>query len=491
MPNIDDFFWITVVYVAVLLLSIFLTYFFVRTQAKTKLIALEEKERATQNQWKIFETETENKLNELKQQLEQTRKDKNSLALDLSAKETHLDNSEQRIFEYKEIEKSLNQKIENQQDLFQKQSVELNVAQTDIKNLKEKLNEEKKHIEEINQKFQKEFENLANKILDEKSEKFTNQNKENILTLLNPLQEKIKGFEKRVEDTHKESLKDGAMLRQQILGLKELNQQMSKEANNLTRALKGDSKAQGNWGEMILRTVLEKSGLQKDVEYFEQQTFTDSNGRRVQPDVIIHMPYDKRMIVDAKVSLTAYEAYVNEVDEDEKKKLASQHLLSIKRHIEQLGQKNYHQIYEMESPDFVLLFIPIEAAFAVASQSDNNLYQSAFERNIILVTPTTLLAVLKTIDSMWNNEKQKTNYLEITKQAVSLYDTFVNLTEELLKVERQMGTVQKSFDSAMIKLTGRGNIIRRIEKLRKLGVKANKQIDQELLRKSELDYDDE
>ncbi len=368
-------------------------------------------------------------------------------------------------------------------------TVELTRRNADFDNLKQRNEEQKAEVEKLQERFQKEFENLANKILDEKSSKFTTQNKENIDAILKPLQEKIQHFEKRVEETNKEDINRTADLRQQIIGLKELNEQMSKETTNLTKALKGDTKMQGNWGELVLERVLERSGLKKDSEYFVQQSFTNDDGRRVMPDVIIHLPGNKKLVVDAKVPLVAYERYINETEEMEKPGHLKNHLISIRKRVSELGEKNYHQLYEMESPDFVLLFIPIESAFAIASMEYPALYSDAFEKNIIIVTPTTLLAVLKTIDSMWQNEKQKENAIEIATQAGRLYDSFVNLTDELIKVGNQIGTVQKSYESAMVKLTGKGNLITRVENLKKLGAKASKQQNEKLLKRSSEDED--
>jgi DNA recombination protein RmuC len=362
---------------------------------------------------------------------------------------------------------------------------ELTRTQTEFENLFEKNQEQKAEVEKLQEKFTKEFENLANKILDEKSNKFTLQNKENIDAILKPLQDKIQNFEKRVEETNKEDITRTADLRRQILGLKELNEQMSKETTNLTKALKGDTKMQGNWGEMILERVLERSGLKKDSEYFVQQSFTNDDGRRVMPDVVIHLPGDKKLVVDSKVSLVAYERYVNETDDSERPIHLKNHLLSVRKRVNELGEKNYHQLYEMESPDFVLLFIPIESAFAIASMEYPALYSDAFEKNIIIVTPTTLLAVMKTIDSMWQNERQKANAIEIATQAGRLYDSFVNLTDELVKVGNQIGTVQKSYESAMVKLTGKGNLIKRVENLKTLGAKASKEQNEKLLKRAD------
>lgn len=362
---------------------------------------------------------------------------------------------------------------------------------SEFENLENRNREQKAEVEKLQEKFTKEFENLANKILDEKSTKFSKQNKESLEIILNPLQEKIKNFEKRVEDTHKESIDRHAMLRQQIIGLKELNEQMSKEATNLTKALKGDSKIQGNWGELVLERVLEKSGLEKDREYFVQNSFTTDEGRRVLPDVVLHLPDNKKMIIDSKVSLVAYERFVNEEDEDQRARFLKEHVSSLKKHIEQLSGKNYHTLYEIESPDFVLLFVPIEPAFAVAINRDNNIYNWAFEKNIVIVTPSTLLATLRTVDSMWTNEKQQQNAIEIATQAGRLYDQFVNLTEDLIKVGNQLNTVKGSYDSTMVKLTGKGNLISKVERLKKLGSKASKQVNEKLLKKAEENFDNQ
>ncbi|PWG04436.1 DNA recombination protein RmuC [Polaribacter aquimarinus] len=354
--------------------------------------------------------------------------------------------------------------------------------ESELKNLQQKLDDNKSEVEKLQDKFSKEFENLANKILEEKSTKFTEQNKENLKTILNPLQEKIKVFEEKVDKTHKESIDYHAALRQQILGLKELNQQMSKETINLTKALKGDNKMQGNWGELVLERVLEKSGLEKDREYFVQQSFTNDEGKRVMPDVVIHLPDNKKMIVDSKVSLVAYEQLVNEDDETLREQFLKDHVSSLKRHVEQLSEKKYEDIYKIESPDFVLLFVPIEPAFAIALNADNHLYNKAFEKNIVIVTPSTLLATLRTIDSMWNNEKQQRNAIEIARQAGALYDKFDGLLKDLVGIGKRIDDSKKEYSNAMNKLfDGRGNLINSVEKLKKMGAKAKKSIPENII----------
>ena len=367
--------------------------------------------------------------------------------------------------------------------------IQLTKKEADFENLKQKNLEYKEEVEQLQEKFTKDFQILANKILEEKSEKFTLQNKENIKNILNPLQEKIQHFEKRVEDSNKESITRHSALQEQLKNLRELNQQITKEASNLTKALKGDTKMQGNWGELVLERVLEKSGLEKGSEYTVQNSFTTEDGKRVLPDVIINLPDNKKMIVDSKVSLIAYERFVNEEDELLKPGLLKEHVNSIKKHVDQLSAKNYHDLYKIESPDFVLLFIPMEPAFAIASQEEPQLYNTAFEKNIVIVTPSTLLATLRTIDSMWQNDKQHKNALDIAIQAGRLYDQFKNLLDDLEKVGKQLQTVQNTYSSSMTKLTGRGNLLTRIEKLKKLGAKASKQIDQKWLNRA--NHDDE
>jgi DNA recombination protein RmuC len=400
---------------------------------------------------------------------------------------------EERINQLRDQEEKLIERFQmtiEERELIRKEkdflNSELVMRNAQNENLEKKLREQREELEKIQEKFTIEFENLANKILETKSEKFTKQNKDNLDIILKPLQDKIEKFEKRVEDTHKESIDRHAMLRQQIIGLKELNEQMSKEATNLTKALKGDSKLQGNWGELVLERVLEKSGLEKDREYFVQSSFATDEGGRVMPDVVLNLPDNKKMIVDSKVSLTAYERFVNEEDNDQKARYLKEHITSLKKHIEQLSNKNYQDIYKIESPDFVLLFVPIEPAFAVAINQDNSLYNWAFEKNIVIVTPTTLLATLRTIDSMWTNEKQQQNALEIATQAGRLYDSFVRLSEDLLKVGEQMDRAKGTYSDAMKKLSeGQGNLINRVEKLKQLGAKTSKQQNEKLLKRAE------
>lgn len=385
-----------------------------------------------------------------------------------------------------ELSNAEKENIRNEKDSL---AIQLSKKEVDFENLWERNKEQKEEVEKLQEKFTKEFENLANKILEEKSNKFTEQNKENIKNILTPLQDKIQLFEKKVEDTHKESIDYHAALRQQIIGLSEMNIQMSKETLNLTRALKGDSKMQGNWGELVLERVLEKSGLEKGREYEVQQSYTTEEGNRVFPDVVINLPDGKKMIVDSKVSLVAYERYINE-DDDEvaKMRYLKEHVNSIKLHVEQLGNKNYHDLYQIESPDFVLLFIPMEPAFAIALNEDTTLYNRAFEKNIVIVTPSTLLATLRTIDSMWTNQKQQENAYEIARQAGALYDKFEGFVADLIKIGKKIEESKTEYQGAMNKLVeGKGNLITSVEKLKKMGAKAKKALPESILRRAETD----
>ena len=400
---------------------------------------------------------------------------------------------EQSQLEKTALEKQLQQTVQEKESIRNEKeaiNIQLTKKEVDFENLWERNKEQKEEVEKLQEKFTKEFENLANKILDEKSNKFTEQNKENMKNILSPLQDKIQLFEKKVEDTHKESIDYHAALRQQILGLREMNLQMSKETLNLTKALKGDSKMQGNWGELILERVLEKSGLEKDREYFVQQSHVNQEGQRVFPDVVINLPDGKKMVVDSKVSLTAYEKHINEEDESLKNGYLKEHVNSIKRHVEQLGDKNYQDLYQIESPDFVLLFIPMEPAFALALNEDTTLYNKAFEKNIVIVTPSTLLATLRTIDSMWTNQKQQENAFEIARQAGALYDKFEGFVADLIKVGKKIDESKMEYQGAMNKLVdGKGNLITSVEKLKKMGAKAKKALPDNILNRANVDQE--
>ncbi len=365
-------------------------------------------------------------------------------------------------------------------------NLELTKRTSELQNLEQKLQEQKAEVEKLQEKFTKEFENLANKILEEKSEKFTRQNKENLDLLLNPLQKKIESFEKKVETSQKESIGMHSALKQQLEGLKDLNQQMSKEAINLANALKGDSKAQGDWGEVQLEIILEKAGLHNGVHYTTQGGYRDEDGNLKKPDCIINLPDNKHLIVDSKVSLTAYEGYYSAEDDEIRDNNLKKHIASIRKHIKELGEKRYTDLYGINAPDYVLMFVPIEAALLLALNENNKLYLEAFDKNVVLVSTSTLLATLSTVSSIWKQEDQKKNVMEIARQAGALYDKFEGLIKDLTGVGKKLDDAKKDYSAAMNKLIdGRGNLISSVEKIKKLGVKTKKSLPEAILKRAE------
>jgi len=364
-------------------------------------------------------------------------------------------------------------------------NIELTKKEALVDNLRTKLEDQRADIEKLQEKFSKDFEILASKILEDKSKKFTARNKENIEQILNPLQEKIRSFEKKVEDTNKESIDRQSALREQIFSLSKLNERLSTDAINLTKALKGDSKKQGDWGEFQLEILLEKVGLQKDIHYSTQGGFRDEDENLKKPDFIVNLPENRHLIIDSKVSLTAYEKYFNANDKLEESNALKSHISSIRKHFKELGMKKYNDLYSINSPDYVMMFVPIEPALMIALQEENNLYLDALDKNVVLVSTSTLLATLTTVASIWKQEDQKRNVIEIAKQAGALYDKFEGLIQDLLKIGNQINASQTSYKAAMNKLTeGKGNLVRRVEKLKVLGAKTQKSLPEKILEKA-------
>jgi DNA recombination protein RmuC len=359
-------------------------------------------------------------------------------------------------------------------------------AEEIFKSQEEKYNTLKSELETVHKKYTTEFENIANKILDEKSKKFTDQNKTNLDIILNPLKEKIKDFEEKVEKAYKTESDERITLKAEIKNLIDLNKQVSEEANNLARALKGENKTQGNWGELILEKVLERSGLVKDQEYKLQFSTSNEEGKRIQPDAIIMLPDNKHIIVDAKVSLVAYEAFVSATDDDLKIAFVKEHIVSVRNHIKQLSEKNYSTSPDLNTPDFVLLFVPIESSFSVAVQADQELFNFAWDRKIVIVSPSTLLATLRTIASVWKQERQTKNAIEIAKQSGALYDKFVGFIEDMDKIGKSIDTSRIAYDNAINKLhKGSGNLVKRAQDIEKLGAKTSKQISTKFIENDE------
>ena len=389
--------------------------------------------------------------------------------------QTKLEGVQQQLNEAKEaLFLATNQNLQLGQDFARLETVN--------QHLTEKLNEQKQAVETMQEKLTVQFKNLANDLLEEKSKKFTDQNKVNLEGILKPLGERIQAFEKQVVQTNKESLERNVALRTEVKKLSELNTQITKEAENLAKAIKGDTKTQGNWGEFILERILEKSGLTKDREYRVQASFVTEEGKRYQPDVIVQLPDDKHIIIDAKVSLVSYEQFFNTEQASERALALKKHIQSIRKHIKELSEKNYHSEYGLKGLDFVLMFIPIEPAFSLAVQHDLDIFNEAYEKNIVLVSPTTLMATLRTIANIWKHEYQNHNALAIAQQGGALYDKFVGFVEDLKHLGRQMDVAQKAYQEAMKKLyEGKGNLVRRAHNIKALGARTSKALDQNLV----------
>ncbi len=369
-------------------------------------------------------------------------------------------------------------RLEEEKKSFIARQAELNTRlEEQQRHNREKLAE----LEKAREQLKTEFENLANRILEEKSRQFTELNKTRLDELLQPVSIQLKDFRERIDEIHSTEQKERGSLRQQLQQLQELNQRLNVEAHNLTLALKGDKKRQGTWGEIVLETVLERSGLRKGVEYQVQGSFRDSEGKLLRPDVIVHLPEGKDIIIDSKVSLNAYQDYVA-ADHDSEAELAlKRHLTAVRHHIDDLGSKNYEDLEGVNSLDFVLMFLPIEPAFSAAFQADPELFSKAFERRIIVVTPTTLLATLRTIENMWRFERQQENVRHIVNRATKLYDKLRGFLEDFEKIGQQLHSVQNSYDKARKKLQeGRGNLVQQAQAFVELGVKVKKQLPESL-----------
>ncbi|MBL4821530.1 MAG: DNA recombination protein RmuC, partial [Gammaproteobacteria bacterium] len=364
--------------------------------------------------------------------------------------------------------------------------------QGDLSNEQRQFEEKLALLENAREQMNLQFKELANEILEDKSKKFTATNQENISQILKPLQEKIQHFEKRVEETYDRESKERFSLGQEIKRLQELNSRISEDAVNLTNALKGDNKAQGTWGEMILESILEKSGLVRGREYETQVSLKAVDGSRSQPDVVVHLPESRDIIIDAKVSLKAYEAYCNEDQPDQKTEYLKQHVQSMRNHIKLLSSKEYQNLMGVNSLDFVFLFMPIEASFSIAEQQDANLAHNAYEKNIIIIGPSTLFTTLRIVQNLWRQAQQNQNALEIASKAGALYDKFVGFVDDLEEVGGKIDATRKSYERAHNKLiSGRGNLIGRVEKIKQLGAKTSKKHSDEVLQAADLEMQPE
>ena len=362
------------------------------------------------------------------------------------------------------------------------QSQQLARAEADFGNLQEKLEFQKVEMEKLQQKLTTEFENIATKILKQNTEEFSATNQKSITELLSPLKEKIQVFEKKVEDTYEKGLKDQTDLKAELKKLHDLNLKISDDANNLTKALKGDVKKQGNWGEVILERILERSGLTEGREYRKQESVLSENGQRFQPDVVIYLPDQKHLVVDSKVSLVAYERLVNADNEKDRIIFVKEHLQSVRSHIKNLSEKHYQHSPNFNSPDFVLLFVPIESSFSIAVQEDQDLFSYAWDNKVVIVSPSTLLATMRTIASIWQQENQTRNAMEIARQSGALYDKFVAFIEDMESIGKSLESTRRTYDQATSKLyMGNGNLVKRAENIKKLGAKTTKELPPEKL----------
>ena len=382
----------------------------------------------------------------------------------------------------------LNRQLKDERGKVISLSSDHSALKANYKNLQERIQEQKEEVANLQTRFAAEFKNLANEIFEEKSKKFTDQNKTNLDHLLKPLGEKLTEFERKVEQTNKDSLERSTALREQIISLRELNQRMTRETENLTKALKGDNKVQGNWGEIVLERILEKSGLERDREYFIQESHSTEEGRRLRPDVIIRLPDNKNLVIDAKASLVSYEKYVNSGDDAERERYLKEHLLSLRAHIKGLSEKSYHKLFDTGTLDYVLMFVPIESAFALLVQQGGDLYNEAHNKNIIIVSPATLIATLRTVASIWKHEYQDRNALEIARQGGALYDKFKAFVDDLMEVGKSLDKSKQQYAMAMNKLVeGKDNLIRKTERLKELGAKTSKDMNEKLLERADVE----
>lgn len=427
----------------------------------------------------------------LEQDVEYWRQHAAGLENRLAGLESDLESRKQRLEQLESERQSLQAKLDELSRELGETRVALREKEVTLDKERRSANEKLELLERNRDALKQEFENLANKIFDQKSERFSQQTRTSLDTLLNPFRDQLQDFRKRVEDVYTTETRDRQALRSEIKSLQDLNRQITEEASNLTRALKGDKKIQGNWGELILERVLEKSGLRKGVEYDTQGSYRDSDNQLYRPDVIVHLPDSRNLIIDSKVSLVAYQRWVTEDEDSEGKEEAlKQHVEAVRNHIRTLSEKDYSQLHGLHSPDFVLLFMPIEPAFVAAFQQDENLFAEAFERKIIVVTPTTLLATLRTIENIWRYERQSQNARRIAERAGAVYDKLRVFVEAMERLGTQLHTAQGTYDSAMNTLTrGRGNLISQANRFVELGVRVKRELPKGIMDQAEVDDD--
>ena len=392
--------------------------------------------------------------------------------------------------------------IEVERDMFKSQLTTLEMvnekfalSRAEVSELKVRLQEERSQnseklalLKNAEQEMKLQFSKLANDIFEQKAKVHAEQNQRQLDSILKPFKEQVVSFGKKIEENYITETKERHLLKDQIIQLRSLNEKLSDDANNLTNALKGENKTQGNWGELILEKILENSGLREGHEYETQGAYKDENGKLFKPDVLVHLPDEKDIIVDSKVSLVAYERYMNAEDEKSREEARKAHILSVRSHIKGLSEKKYEDLEGLRSLDFVLLFMPIESAYMLALEEDSDFFNATIKQNIMVVGPSTLLVTLRTIEYIWRNERQEQNAQEIAKKAADLYDKFVGFVDDMHSIGKQITKTQESYESAMNKLsTGKGNLVKRTEDMQKLGLKTKKKIEAKLLEKAGVD----
>ena len=396
----------------------------------------------------------------------------------LKGVETERDHALARQTELQQIAETERKKYTEQESLIRELTSDLSRMAADYENLTSRMKEREQEVNGLQQRFTNDFRVLAHNIMKNQSEQLSAYNKEQLGQMLTPLKERLQEFEKKVNETYQKEARERFHLQKEIQQLVSLNHQMSEDAQNLTRALKGDNKAQGTWGEMVLARVLESSGLRKGEEFNVQQSLKNERGDRLQPDVVVKLPEDRHIIIDSKVSLKAYEGYISAEEESQRLSALKLHLESVRQHIRSLSDKHYHQLGGLNSPDFVLMFMPIEAAFGLAIEQRQELFTEAWDKHIVVVSPTTLLATLRTVASIWKLERQNAYAQEIARQGGQLYDKFVGFVSEMDKIGQHLDRASRSHQDAMKKLRdGRGALTSQAEKLRELGVKNKKQLE--------------
>jgi len=466
--------------------------FWLYIRSRTQLIIENEKSKLS-TELKLYQQKLE-KLQEyyvrLNKSAKQREQDNTHLAENNKNLITELAVSKQQLLRLKEVQDEI---FQLKQVLKEKEKEHLKsqtiIAELQTLNTQQQKSADEKLalLNETKEELKTQFKSLANDIFEEKDKKFSAQSKQKLDAILNPFSKQLDDFKKKVDDVYHDEGKQRASLITEVKNLRELNQQLNKEARNLTQALKGDKKLQGNWGELILERVLEQSGLRKGHDYQTQGGFRDADNNILKPDVIIHLPQEKDIIIDSKVSLIAYENYASAESEKDKKLALKAHLDAIKSHIKTLSEKNYSALPGVKTLDFVLMFIPIEPAFMVAFQQNDQIFVDAFSSKIVVVTPTTLLATLKTIENLWRYEKQNQNARDIADRAANIYDKFRGFIEDIEKLGKQLDTTQSTYHDALNKLTrGRGNLVNQAQQLLNLGIKVKKDIPKSILEKSEI-----